>query len=71
MSTTEQATLEIDGMHCEHCVEAVRDALEAVRDLEVNRVEIGTAQVTYDASTISTEQLSTILDDAGYELVSA
>lgn len=71
MSTTEQTILEIDGMHCEHCVEAVRDALETVRDLEVHRVEIGTAQVTYDPADLSKEQLATILDDAGYELVSA
>jgi copper chaperone len=71
VSTTEQTTLEIDGMHCDHCVEAVRDALETVRDLEVHRVEIGTAEVTYDPSDLSTDQLATILDDAGYELVSA
>lgn len=71
MSTTQQDTLTIADMHCEHCVEAVREALEAVRGLEVQRIEIGTAEVTYDSSSVSCDQLATVLDDAGYELVSA
>jgi len=69
MSTKTQ-TLEIDGMHCEHCVEAVREALESVRGLSVDRVEVGTAEVAYEADTVSPEQLATVLDDVGYELVS-
>jgi copper chaperone CopZ len=71
MSTTEQSTLTIEGMHCEHCVEAVREALESVRGVSVDRVEVGTADVAYDPSTVSQDQLATVLDDAGYELVSA
>jgi copper chaperone CopZ len=69
MSTTTQ-TLEIGGMHCEHCVEAVREALESVRGLSVDRVEVGTAEVTYEPDAVSPEQLATVLDDVGYELVS-
>ena len=71
MSTTQQRTLTIDGMHCEHCVEAVREALESVQELSVNHVEIGAAEVTYEADALTREQLATVLDDVGYELVSA
>ena len=71
MSTTQQETLSIDGMHCDHCVEAVREALEAVRGVSVERVEIGQADVTYDPAAVTRDQLATVLDDAGYELVSA
>jgi copper chaperone CopZ len=71
MSTTQQKTLSIDGMHCEHCVEVVREALEAIRGVSVEHVEIGTADVAYDPSAVSDEQLATVLDDAGYDLVSA
>lgn len=70
MNTTQQKTLSIEGMHCEHCVEAVREALEAVRDVDVQRVEVGTAEVTYDPSSVSHDQLAAVLDDAGYQLVS-
>ena len=69
--STQTRTLEIDGMHCAHCVEAVREALESVRGLEVNRVEVGTAEVAYEPDAVSRQQLATVLDDVGYDLVSA
>jgi len=71
MSTEDQTTLSIDGMHCEHCVEAVREALESVQGVSVDRVEVGHAEVTYESASVSQEQLATVLDDVGYELVSA
>ncbi|PQJ36548.1 hypothetical protein BSZ35_16230 [Salinibacter sp. 10B] len=64
-------TLTIDGMHCEHCVEAVREALESVRGVSVEHVEVGRADVAYDPSAVSEDQLATVLDDVGYELSSA
>jgi copper chaperone len=71
MSATHQETLSIDGMHCEHCVEVVREALESARGVSVEHVEIGAAEVGYDPDTVSRDQLATVLDDAGYELASA
>ena len=71
MSTMHQQTLTIEGMHCDHCVEAVREALEAVRDLEVRQVDVGTAEVAYDSDSVSLDQLATVLDDAGYDLASS
>lgn len=69
MSTTTNTILSIDGMHCEHCVEVVRETLESVRDVSVEQVDIGEAEVTYDAGSVSLDQLETVLEDAGYELV--
>jgi copper chaperone len=71
MSTTQHETLSIEGMHCEHCVEIVREALESVRGVSVESVDIGTAKVTYDADLVSRDQLATVIDDAGYDLVVA
>ena len=71
MGTTQKKTLDIDGMNCEHCVEVVREALESVRGVEVQRVEIGTADVAFDPSSVSHDQLATVLGDAGYELVTS
>lgn len=67
MSTTQQETLSIDGMHCEHCVEAVEDALAAIDGLTVDAVEVGSATVSHDGS-VSRDQLAEVLDEAGYEL---
>lgn len=70
MSTMQQRTLEIDGMHCDHCVDAVRSALDSVEDLSVLSVEVGTAAVSYDPDDVSTDRIAAALDDAGYEWVS-
>jgi copper chaperone len=64
-------TLEIDGMHCQHCVEAVREALESIRAVSVEQVEVGAAEVSFDPDAVSPDQLKTVLDDVGYDLVSA
>ena len=69
--STQTQTLEINGRHCQHCVEAVREALESVQALSVERVEVGAAEVSYDPDAVSRDQLATVLDDVGYDLVSA
>jgi copper chaperone CopZ len=68
MSTTQERTLEINGMHCEHCVATVRSALERMQDVTVENVTVGTATVSYDDASVTTEQMATVLDEAGYEL---
>lgn len=69
MSTTQQQTLQIDGMSCDHCVSAVRSALEALEAVTVHEVDVGTAEVAFDSSAISREQIAEAIDDAGFELV--
>ena len=65
---TQDRTLTIDGMHCEHCVDRVEEALTGVDGVTVRDVAIGTAEVSYDASEVTDEQLAAVLDDAGYEM---
>ncbi|MBZ5605162.1 MAG: heavy-metal-associated domain-containing protein [Acidobacteriia bacterium] len=40
----------IEGMHCQGCVQRVRKALEKVEGVSVNDVQVGSAEVTTDAS---------------------
>jgi copper chaperone len=68
MSTTQKRTLTIDGMHCDHCVDAVRDALDALDGVTVHSVDIGSAEISYDTSLVSEENVAAAVDDAGYEL---
>ena len=65
----EQATIEIQGMSCGHCVKAVREALEGVPDVAVERVELGSASVvTFDQPSEGVaDQLVEARRDAGYD----
>jgi copper chaperone CopZ len=42
--------LAIDGMHCQGCVQRVRQAITKVEGAQVQQIEIGGAVVTVDPS---------------------
>jgi len=63
-------TIQIDGMHCEHCVESVREALEGVDGATPASVEIGTASVRYDSGETGPEEIDRAVEEAGYEVTS-
>lgn len=67
----ETVTLDIQGMSCDHCVRAVRGALEGVDGARVESVEIGRATVRYDAARTSPEALANAVSDEGYEATRA
>ncbi len=57
--------LSIEGMHCQACVARVRKALEGVDGARVNRVDVGSAEISVD-----TRQEPLVLDairKAGYQ----
>ena len=62
--------LKISGMHCEHCVKAVTEAINKVNgaSAKVNLSE-NEAVVSYDRE-LDEEQLRRIVKDAGYRVVS-
>jgi len=60
--------LEISGMSCGHCVNAVRGALEELDGVEVRKVEIGAASVEYDPSRSSPAAIEHAIADAGYQV---
>jgi len=64
MTTT---TLEIEGMSCEHCVKAVRSALEGVSGARVEQVEIGSAVVEHDSARVSPADLASAVTEEGYQ----
>jgi copper chaperone CopZ len=63
-------TIQIDGMHCEHCVASVREALESVEGATPTSVEIGTASVRYDSDETRPEEIDRAVEDAGYAVTS-
>jgi copper chaperone len=58
-------TLSIDGMHCGHCVHAVRQALASVPGINVKDVQIGNATIE-SAEPLPTQAIKDAVEDAGY-----
>lgn len=63
--------LKIEGMHCGHCVMAVREELSNLPQAIVEDVQIGSARVRIDEAKVTTRQLADAIENAGYRLVSA
>jgi Cu+-exporting ATPase len=70
MAAENTDTIQIDGMHCEHCVASVREALEGVEGATPTSVEIGTASVRYDSGETRPEEIDRAVEDAGYAVTS-
>jgi copper chaperone len=58
--------LKISGMHCHHCVHAVREALSRVSGVDVLDVEIGAARVNTAGG--EDEAMAAAIDEEGYTL---
>ena len=63
-----ETTFEIEGMSCEHCVRAVKQALAKVPGVRDARVEVGRAVVVSDAP-VSRDAVSNAVADEGYRVV--
>ena len=62
-------TVKIKGMMCEHCVKAVKKALEAIDGVSAQvTLESGTAVLTSPAA-IDAAAVRKAVEDAGYEVV--
>ena len=59
-------TLSIEGMHCEGCVRRVTTALQGVKEVEVVSVEVGRAQMTFDLSQTSAEEIVAAINRIGF-----
>ncbi len=59
--------LTIGGMSCQHCIRAVREALDALPGVDVSRVDVGVAELRYDAAQVSVAEITEAVADAGYE----
>ena len=64
-------SLEIQGMSCGHCVKAVTMALQDLPGVDVKDVTVGRAVIAVDDAVVTTAQLRTAIEEAGFTLVSA
>ena len=67
--------LKVDGMTCDHCVNAVTKELKAepqVRDVQIALVPGGVSTVTVSADdAIEPARLNAAIEEAGYDVVTA
>lgn len=61
-----QTTLDIEGMSCGHCLNAVNRALAALPGVEIESVRIGRADVRFDETVTDTARIEAAVADAGY-----
>jgi copper chaperone len=65
-----EKTLQVKGMTCGHCKQAVTTALQeldGVQTVEVN-LDQGTAKVSYAEGKVSEEQMRDAVEDQGYDV---
>jgi copper chaperone CopZ len=62
-----QATLDIQGMRCSHCLNAVNRALAALPGVEIQSVRMGQADVRFDEKVTDAARLEAAVADAGYQ----
>ncbi|MGG1573496.1 copper chaperone CopZ [Fictibacillus sp. NRS-1165] len=66
----EKKTLNVKGMSCNHCVNAIEGSvgkLAGVSEVQVNLSE-GKVDVTFDSNKVSLEKIKETIDDQGYEV---
>jgi copper chaperone CopZ len=65
-----QQVFQVQGMSCEHCVRAVKGALEALPGVERAEVDLGTGHVKLTTtSEVETATVRAAISEAGYELL--
>jgi len=65
-----EVTLQIEGMSCQHCVAAVKKAVDAIDGVSSSNVEVGSAIVNFDESKTKGNAISGAIQTAGYKVIS-
>ncbi|MBK5246888.1 MAG: copper chaperone CopZ [Peptostreptococcaceae bacterium] len=67
----EKVIINVEGMSCSHCVNAVTTAvgnLDGVSEVQVN-LEAKTASVDYDSDKITLKAIKAAIEEEGYDVV--
>jgi copper chaperone len=68
MAVTQQTTLSVPDISCEHCVKTIDGALGALAGVQSVSTDIPskTVHLSYDPDQVSMDHIEATLDDAGY-----
>lgn len=64
-------TLQVEGMSCSHCQNAVQKAIKSLKGVDEVKVSLAdkTAVVDFDESVVSIENIKAAIEDEGYSVV--
>lgn len=67
----EKTVLKVDGMSCEHCVKAVKNAVGALSGIGSVSVDLSakTVEVEYEPAKTSLDKIKFEIEDQGYEVI--
>ncbi|TWK79458.1 Copper chaperone CopZ [Bacillus paralicheniformis] len=66
----EQKTLDVKGMSCNHCVQAVEGNVGKLSGVESVKVDLGSGKVdvSFDADKVSLKEIVDVIEDQGYDV---
>lgn len=66
----QEVTLSVPDMSCEHCVNAINNALKGLEGVENVKVDLPSKTVafSYQPEDVTMEKIEAALDDAGYSV---
>ncbi|MGV7114834.1 copper ion binding protein [Paenibacillus kyungheensis] len=62
--------LEVEGMSCNHCVQAVEGALQEIGAKGKVNLEAKSVDIEYDAAQVDIMKLTDAIEEQGYDVVS-
>lgn len=62
-------TLQVQGMSCQHCVQAIEGALKEIG--AAGKVDLANhvVEVSFDENVLSLDQIKTAIEEQGYDVV--
>jgi copper chaperone len=64
-----QVTLQVNGMSCQHCVNAIEKALKEVGASGKADLSAGSVTVEFDEAKVSLEAVKEAIEEQGYDVV--
>ncbi|ATH93142.1 copper resistance protein CopZ [Bacillus glycinifermentans] len=66
----EQKTLDVTGMSCNHCVQAVEGNVGKLAGVESVKVDLagGKVNVSFDSAKVSLKEIVDVIEDQGYDV---
>jgi copper chaperone len=67
----EKTIIKVDGMSCEHCVKAIKTAVEALPGVSDAAVDLNAKTVTVEHDpALPQDKIKTEIEDQGYDVIS-
>lgn len=64
-----QKTVIIEGMHCQHCVSAVQEALSSLPGITEVQVDLASGQAVIQAGSIDDSAVREAIEDIGFDVL--